>query len=52
MEYRNKRTGSVISSEAECNGEDWEKLSPSPAICEEKKEPVKKTVKRTAKEKK
>ena len=41
MEYRNKRTGIVFCSNSDCEGEDWELLSPTPKPA---KEEIKKTV--------
>lgn len=34
-QYKNIKTGFVFSTECELQGEDWEKLSPSPVITKE-----------------
>lgn len=47
MEYRNKKTGAVISVPCEINGGDWEALKPPKAVVEEPKEPIKDTKKKT-----
>lgn len=38
MKYQNTKTGFVFDSDSKCSGEDWVKLSPSPATKEDKKE--------------
>lgn len=49
MKYQNVKTGFVFDSDSECTGEDWVKLSPSPAprkveeVKEEKEEKPKRT---------
>lgn len=42
MKYQNTKTGFVFDSDSKCSGEDWVKLSPSPAKEEKKvkEEPV------------
>lgn len=47
MEYRNTRTGVVITVESEINGGDWERVSaPKTPVVDEKLETPKKTTKR------